>query len=64
MWANNLPHVHHTKVITGKSLMESACQNDEAEKAFTDYVHDKNFSIMYIVQSGFCHGKKEGISLI
>lgn len=41
-----------------------ACHNDEAEKAFTEYVHDKNFSITYIVQSGFCHGKKEGISLI
>lgn len=38
--------------------MESACQNDEAEKAFTEYAHDKNFSITYIVQSGFCHGKK------
>lgn len=64
MQANNLPHLHHIKVITGKDLMESACQNDEAEKAFTEYVHDKNFSITYIVQSGFCHGKKEGISLI
>jgi len=52
------------KVITGKNLMESACQNDEAEKAFTEYVHDKNFSITYIVQSGFVMAKKEGISLI
>lgn len=52
------------EAITVKDLMESACQNDEAEKAFTEYVHDKNFSIKYIVQSGFCHGKEEGISLI
>jgi len=44
--------------------MESACQNDEAEKAFTEMSMTKNFSIKYIVQSGFCHGKKEGISLI
>lgn len=51
-------------MITGKGLMESACQNDEAEKPFTDCVHDENFRIMYIVQSRFRRGKKEGISLI
>lgn len=28
-------------VIIINDLMESACQNDEAEKAFTDYVRDK-----------------------
>lgn len=41
MQANNRFHPHHTKAITVKDLMESACQNDEAEKAFTEYVHDK-----------------------
>lgn len=30
-----------------EDLVELACQNDEAEKAFTEYVHDKNFNIMY-----------------
>ncbi|DAC80300.1 TPA_asm: FtsK [Terrapene box turtle adintovirus] len=39
-------------------LMNSACESDEIEKAFTKYVHHRNLSIMYIVQNVFCQGKK------
>lgn len=47
-------------------LMESACQRDETEKAFTEYVHmlklkKKTFNIMYMVQSGFVMAKERNI---
>lgn len=38
-------------------LMASACASDEIEKAFTQYVHHWNLSILYIVQNVFCQGK-------
>lgn len=31
--------------MTVHDLVQLACQNDEEEKAFTEYVHDKNFNI-------------------
>lgn len=39
-------------------LMEKACESDEIEKAFTQYVHHRNLSILYIVQNFFCQGKR------
>ena len=38
-------------------LMAEACQNSQMEKLFTQFVHHRNVSCMYIVQNFFCQGK-------
>lgn len=37
--------------------MKEACGNNEVEKVFTQYVHHRNLSVIYIVQNLFCQGK-------
>lgn len=37
--------------------MKEACGNNEVKKAFTQYVHHRNLSVIYIVQNLFCQGK-------
>lgn len=48
---------HKTNFLILDDVMKDACGNTEVERVFTNYVHHKNLSALYLVQNLFCQGK-------